>query len=67
MRNEFSVEVRNKETGSFISQIDVVETIEEAEQLMNEENKNLNCDEEIDIYCIERDDQDIERAYYFVE
>ena len=57
MRTEYAVEVYNKYTDTFVKQIDVFDTYEEAKQCIKETNIDIDKDSEyFEITEIEYDD-----------
>lgn len=63
-KEEFAVEVNNE--NGFVKQIDVFQTLEEADEFMKEYNEPLEEDEFLNIICIEYDENEDEIGFYSV-
>lgn len=63
-KEEFAVEVNND--NGFVKQIDVFDTLEEANKFVKEYNEPLEEDEFLNIICIEYDENEDEIGFYSV-
>lgn len=63
-KEEFAVEINND--NGFVRQIDVFDTLEEADEFIKEYNKPLEEDEFLNIICIEYNENEDEIGFYSV-
>lgn len=63
-KEEFAVEVNNE--NGLVKQIDVFQTLEEADKFIKEYNEPLEEDEFLNIICIEYDENEDEIEFYSV-